>query len=102
MADADAPPTQVQKLATEAIGSFVLVLIGCGVAVMTDGDLVATGLAFGLTITYMVYALGRISGRPLQPGSHARSGHRRPDLVARDRPVHRRPVRGRPSSARWC
>ena len=38
-----APPTQVQKLAAEAIGSFVLVLIGCGVAVMTDGDLVATG-----------------------------------------------------------
>jgi len=67
MADADAPPTQVQKLAAEAIGSFVLVLVGCGVAVMTDGDLVATGLAFGLTITYMVYALGRFSGGHFNP-----------------------------------
>jgi len=67
MADAVAPPTQVQKLATEAIGTFVLVLIGCGVAVMSDGDLVATGLAFGLTITFMVYALGRISGGHFNP-----------------------------------
>ena len=67
MADADAPPTQVQKLAAEAIGTFVLVLIGCGVAVMADGDLVATGLAFGLTITCMVYAFGRISGGHFNP-----------------------------------
>ncbi|HWM72490.1 MAG TPA: MIP family channel protein [Nocardioides sp.] len=67
MADADAPPTQVQKLGTEAIGTFVLVLIGCGVAVTSDSDLVATGLAFGLTITFMVYALGRISGGHFNP-----------------------------------
>ncbi len=67
MADVDAPPTQVQKLAAEAIGSFVLVLVGCGVAVMSEGDLVATGLAFGLTITFMVYALGRISGGHFNP-----------------------------------
>ncbi len=67
MADADAPPTLVQKLGAETIGTFTLVLVGCGVAVTSDGDLVATGLAFGLTITYMVYALGRISGGHFNP-----------------------------------
>jgi len=67
MTDTPAPPTQVQKLGAEAIGTFVLVLIGCGVAVTSDGDLVATGLAFGLTITFLVYALGRISGGHFNP-----------------------------------
>ena len=61
------PPTTPQKLAAEALGTFVLVLIGCGVAVTSGGDLVATGLAFGLTITFMVYALGRISGGHFNP-----------------------------------
>jgi aquaporin Z len=67
MADADAPPTMVQKLGAEAIGTFTLVLVGCGVAVTSGGDLVATGFAFGLTITFMVYALGRISGGHFNP-----------------------------------
>ena len=67
MADADAPPTLVQKLGAEAIGTFALVLVGCGVAVTSDGDLVAIGFAFGLTITFMVYALGRISGGHFNP-----------------------------------
>ena len=67
MADADAPPTLVQKLGAETIGTFVLVLVGCGVAVTSDGDLVATGFAFGLTIMFMVYALGRISGGHFNP-----------------------------------
>ena len=67
MTDTSASPTLVQKLGAEAIGTFVLVLIGCGVAVTTDGDVVATGLAFGLTITFMVYALGRISGGHFNP-----------------------------------
>jgi aquaporin Z len=67
MTDTPVPPTQMQKLAAEAFGTFVLVLIGCGVAVTSDGDLVATGLAFGLTITFMVYALGRVSGGHFNP-----------------------------------
>jgi aquaporin Z len=62
-----APPTQMQKLAAEAFGTFVLVLIGCGVAVTSDGSVLQTGLAFGLTITFMVYALGRISGGHFNP-----------------------------------
>ena len=64
---AAAPPNSMQKLATEALGTFVLVLIGCGVAVTTEANVVATGLAFGMTITFMVYALGRISGGHFNP-----------------------------------
>lgn len=64
---AAATPTLVQKVAAEAIGTFALVLLGCGVAVVTDGDIVATGLAFGLTVTVMAYAFGRVSGGHFNP-----------------------------------
>ncbi|WP_435771992.1 MIP/aquaporin family protein [Nocardioides sp. SYSU DS0651] len=61
------PPSLPQKLLAELLGTFVLVLFGCGVAVMTGGDLVATGLAFGLTVTLMAYAVGRLSGGHFNP-----------------------------------
>lgn len=63
----DTPPTTVHKLLAEFIGTFALVLIGCGVAVVNAGDVVPTGLAFGLTVTLMVYAFGRISGGHFNP-----------------------------------
>jgi aquaporin Z len=56
-----------QKLAAEAIGTGVLVLIGCGAAVTTQADIVATGLAFGIAIVVMVYAFGRVSGGHFNP-----------------------------------
>ena len=62
-----APPTLTQKLAAELIGTFVLVLVGCGAAVYTGVNLVATGLAFGLAIVMMAYAFGRISGGHFNP-----------------------------------
>ncbi|WP_237111607.1 MIP family channel protein [Nocardioides sp. WS12] len=69
MADAavEAPPTTVHKLLAEFIGTFALVLIGCGVAVVNGGEIVQTGLAFGLTVTLMAYAFGRISGGHFNP-----------------------------------
>ena len=67
MTAAAAPPTQVQKLAAEAIGTAVLVLIGCGAAVATRADVVATGLAFGITIVMMAYTFGRVSGGHFNP-----------------------------------
>lgn len=69
MADAsvEAPPTTVHKLLAEFIGTFALVLIGCGVAVVNSGEIVQTGLAFGLTVTLMAYAFGRISGGHFNP-----------------------------------
>ncbi|MGD9761508.1 MAG: MIP/aquaporin family protein [Candidatus Izemoplasmatales bacterium] len=51
----------------ESIGTFVLVLFGCGVAVVSGGNLVATALAFGLVIVAMAYSIGNISGCHINP-----------------------------------
>ena len=40
----------------EIIGTAVLVLFGCGVAIATNCDTVATSLAFGLSIVAMAYS----------------------------------------------
>ena len=61
------PPTQVQKLLAEAIGTFVLVVLGVGAAVFGDGNIAAIGLAFGIAIVAMVYSFGRISGGHFNP-----------------------------------
>ena len=57
----------LKKATAEFIGTFVLVFIACGVAAATDGDLVATSLAFGLTIVAMAYSVGRVSGCHVNP-----------------------------------
>jgi aquaporin Z len=62
------PPTVAQKLFAEAIGTFVLVLIGVGAAAVTQGgDYAAVGMAFGIAIVAMVYAFGRVSGGHFNP-----------------------------------
>ena len=60
-------PTTGQKFTAEVLGTFVLVFFGCGAAVYSGGDLVATALAFGLTVLVMAYAVGRISGGHFNP-----------------------------------
>ena len=57
----------LKKAIAECIGTFVLVFAACGVAGWTGGDLVATSLAFGLTIVAMAYSIGRISGCHINP-----------------------------------
>ena len=57
----------VKKALSEFLGTFVLVLIGCGSAVITGGNLVATALAFGLSVVAMAYAIGDISGCHINP-----------------------------------
>ena len=56
-----------KKACAEVIGTFVLVFIACGVAAATGGNLVATSLAFGLSIVAMAYSVGRISGCHVNP-----------------------------------
>ena len=57
----------MKKYISEFIGTFILVLIGCGVAVISGANLVATSLAFGLTLLALIYTVGNVSGAHLNP-----------------------------------
>lgn len=57
----------MKKNVCEAIGTMVLVLFGCGTAVFSGGNLVATALAFGLSIVTMAYTIGKVSGCHVNP-----------------------------------
>ena len=56
----------MKKYAAESLGTFLLVLFGCGTAVFT-GNVVAIALAFGLSIIVVGYTFGRLSGTHLNP-----------------------------------
>ncbi len=57
----------MKKYLCEFLGTCVLVLFGCGVAVFTEADLVATSLAFGLSIVAVAYTIGKVSGCHVNP-----------------------------------
>lgn len=57
----------MKKYISEFVGTFVLVLIGCGTAVLTGGNLFVTPLAFGLVIVAMAYSIGNVSGCHINP-----------------------------------
>jgi len=55
-----------QKYVAEFIGTFALVAIGCGSAVVGAGH-VGIAFAFGLTVLALVYTIGPISGCHVNP-----------------------------------
>lgn len=57
----------MKKYLCEFLGTCILVLFGCGVAVLTKADLVATSLAFGLSIVAIAYVIGNVSGCHVNP-----------------------------------
>ncbi len=66
----------MKKYFAELIGTFVLVLMGCGSAVLAGGMPEAVGsgvgtlgvaMAFGLAVVAMAYAIGGISGCHINP-----------------------------------
>lgn len=65
--------TNIQKGIAEFIGTFWLVLGGCGSAVLAAAfpdvgiGLLGVSLAFGLTVVTMAFAIGHISGCHLNP-----------------------------------
>lgn len=63
----------MRKYISEFIGTCVLVLLGCGTAMLVGCDSAAgcgyilTALAFGLVIVAMAYSIGNISGCHINP-----------------------------------
>ena len=62
-----------RRLAAEFLGTFMLVLAGCGAAVISSAfpgvgiGMLGVALAFGLTVLTMAYAVGHISGGHFNP-----------------------------------
>ena len=61
--------SDVKKCMAELIGTFALVLFGCGSAVIAGDKIGFLGisLAFGFAVLVMVYAIGSISGCHINP-----------------------------------
>jgi aquaporin Z len=63
----------MKKYIAEFIGTMVLVIMGCGTAMLVGcdavngGGYILTALAFGLTIVGMAYCIGNISGCHINP-----------------------------------
>ena len=63
----------IRKYAAEFIGTMVLVILGCGTAILVGcdaangGGYILTALAFGLVIVGMAYCVGNISGCHINP-----------------------------------
>ncbi|REK69080.1 aquaporin Z [Aeromicrobium endophyticum] len=62
-------PSTSQKLSAELLGTFWLVLGGCGTAVLAGDQVGAPGIAaaFGLTVLTGAYAFGPVSGGHFNP-----------------------------------
>ena len=64
---------EIRKYIAECIGTFVLVFLGCGTAMLVGCDSASgcgyllTALAFGLVIVGMAYCIGNISGCHINP-----------------------------------
>ncbi len=61
-----------KKLLAEALGTMVLVLMGCGAAVFNTcgvdiASILTTAIAFGLAVVAMAYTIGGISGCHINP-----------------------------------
>jgi aquaporin Z len=61
----------LRRLGAEFLGTFVLVFVGCGAAILDAGnkgiDFLGVAMAFGVAVTVMVYAVGAISGGHFNP-----------------------------------
>lgn len=59
----------MNKQLAEFIGTFTLVLLGCGSAVLAGGDIGLMGIsfAFGLALIGMAYGIGPVSGCHINP-----------------------------------
>ena len=65
------PIPLARRLGAEFLGTFVLVFVGCGAAILDAGnkgiDFLGVAMAFGVAIVVMVYAVGAVSGGHFNP-----------------------------------
>ena len=59
--------SSIRKYVAELFGTMVLTLFGCGAALMTGVDPLATGLGFGISVMAMSVVIGHISGCHINP-----------------------------------
>ena len=65
--------SSMKKYIAEGVGTAVLVIMGCGTAMLVGcdakngGGYILTALAFGLTIIAMAYSIGNVSGCHVNP-----------------------------------
>jgi len=61
--------SSVKKYVAELLGTLILVLMGCGAAVIAGEQIGFVGIsfAFGLSVLALVYAIGSISGCHINP-----------------------------------
>ena len=57
----------MRKYIAEGVGTMLLTLVACGIAVTSGVNLVATALAFGLVIVAAAYSIGNVSGCHINP-----------------------------------
>jgi len=72
------PPTPVERFLAEALGTFLLVFVGCGTVALVNmqhasgrpftlGDFLLFSLAFGFVLFIVVLIVGRVSGAHVNP-----------------------------------
>jgi aquaporin Z len=65
------PIPLARRLGAEFLGTFVLVFVGCGAAILDAGnkgiDFLGVAMAFGVAIVVMIYAVGAVSGAHFNP-----------------------------------
>ena len=57
----------MKKLVCEFVGTMMLVLLACGIAVASNVSYIGTSLGFGLVIVAMAYSIGNVSGCHINP-----------------------------------
>ena len=80
----------MNKFIAELIGTFTLVLIGCGTAVVSGETVLGIACAFGFALIAMAYGIGPVSGCHINPavsiGAYVAGRMDVPDSVATSLP----------------